>query len=109
MTTDDIDLYAEAYSAPGALRAALRMYEALPFDRELNLRALATGKLEMPVTAIGSGMTSSQPTLEAVLDEVASNGDAVLFEQSGHWIPQEAPSALADILERVAGPRSEVG
>lgn len=104
ISAEDIDRYAEAYAAPGALRSALEMYRALPLDRELNLRALADdGKLEMPVVAVGSAITSTRPSLDSVLREIAINGRAVLIERSGHWIPQEQPEVLAEVVKSLAG------
>lgn len=98
----DIDEYAHAYSAPGALRAALEMYRALPFDRELNVGVLATdGRLDVPVVAVGSELTSTPASLESVIHEIATNGSAVLLERSGHWIPQERPDVLAELVKRL--------
>jgi hypothetical protein len=79
------------------------MYRALPLDRELNLAAVAKdGNLEVPVVAVGSGLTSTHASLESVLSEIATNGTAVLIEQSGHWIPDEQPDRLADVVKTVS-------
>jgi pimeloyl-ACP methyl ester carboxylesterase len=99
ITPADIDLYAAAYRAPGALRAALEMYRSLALDRELNLAALQTGgKLEMPVVfAINSSKTDGVP-LESVIDEIATSGHVVVVDKSGHWIPEEQPDKMAEII-----------
>jgi pimeloyl-ACP methyl ester carboxylesterase len=103
ISSDDIDEYADLYAAPGALRSALEMYRALPIDRELNLAELTNhGKLDVPVAAVGSGLTSSRASLDSVLDEVATDGKATLVERSGHWIPQEQPDVLATIINDLA-------
>jgi pimeloyl-ACP methyl ester carboxylesterase len=102
ISDDEVDLYAGLYAAPGALRSALEMYRALPVDRELNIAELArNGRLEVPVVAVGSGMTSSYASLASVLDEIAEDGTAVYVDSSGHWIPQERPDVLADIFKRL--------
>jgi pimeloyl-ACP methyl ester carboxylesterase len=99
---EEIDRYAEIYSAPGALRAALEMYRALPVDRDLNLAALSRdGKLDLPVAAVGSFLTSTTEVLERTLGEIATGGEAVLVERSGHWIPQEQPGVLVAVLRRL--------
>jgi pimeloyl-ACP methyl ester carboxylesterase len=99
---DDIDIYADAYAAPGALRAAFEMYRALPEDRELNLTALARdGKLDMPVLTVGSGATAIGASLGDVLAEIATDGRAEVLP-CGHWIPEEEPDALAALLVQLA-------
>ena len=98
----DIDEYAHAYSTPGALRSALAMYQALPLDRELNLRALAEdGKLQVPVAVVGSELTSTQASLDDVAREIAIDCNTTLLDQCGHWIPQERPDFLAELLNNL--------
>lgn len=106
VTAEEIDAYAAAYSAPGALRAALEMYRALVDDRELNQTALRDGgKLTMPVVVVGSGVTAAGAALEAMVKEIATDGRVEIVEKAGHWIPEEKPRVLADIITGLAGGR----
>ncbi|CAL9354017.1 alpha/beta fold hydrolase [Streptomyces sp. enrichment culture] len=98
----DIDIYAAAYTAPGALRAGLEMYRSLQQDSLDNRAALAMGRLAIPFTAVASGVTAVRGALETMLHEVAENGRLEIVEQAGHWIPEEKPDRLADIITAVA-------
>jgi pimeloyl-ACP methyl ester carboxylesterase len=104
ISAEDIDRYAAAYAAPGALRSALEMYRSLPEDRVLNRATLASdGKLTMPVTVVGSGVFAHGAQLRTMVDEFAVNGRVEIIEKSGHWIPEEQPAALADLIRETAG------
>lgn len=103
VTEADIDVYASAYAAPGALRAAFQMYRALLFeDPELNRKALMDGKLEMPVMLVGGSMTIPRSGLEASVAEIAENGRVAVIERCGHWISEERPDALAALVRQLA-------
>jgi pimeloyl-ACP methyl ester carboxylesterase len=102
----DVDRYAEAYLAPGALRAALEMYRSLALDRQLNLAALAEdGRLTMPVTAVAGAPGATHAALDEMLDEIAADGHAELVVETGYWIPEEQPEALARIIRDAAPAR----
>ncbi len=110
ITPQDIDVYAAAYSAPGTLRSAFQMYRALVYeDPDLNRAALTLGKLEMPVMLVGGSETMPRSTLEMTIDEIATNGNVEVVEHSGHWIPEELPDILADLLRGLAAKRAELG
>lgn len=99
ITAQDIDEYASTYAAPGALRSALEMYRTLPTDRQHNLAALsARGRLDIPVAAVASSKRSTRASVQQVLRQIATEGHAVMVEHCGHWIPQEAPDALAGVV-----------
>ncbi|GMK47442.1 hydrolase [Paenibacillus glycanilyticus] len=96
---EEVDTYAAAYSAPGALRASLEMYRALAQDRELNIAAIQKGgKLAMPYVAVGCSMTAVREVLMGMVEEVSINGSIEIVDQSGHWIPEEQPDKLAEII-----------
>jgi pimeloyl-ACP methyl ester carboxylesterase len=99
ITQADIDDYAAAYAAPGALRCALEMYRSLAADREVNLAALASGgRLANPVAAVASAAHYSRASTEETLRQVCTAGRAVLLQECGHWIPQERPDVLAEVV-----------
>ncbi len=54
ITGADLDVYARAFEAPGAMRALCEIYRELDHDAELNRAALdRDGKLTMPVLSTG--------------------------------------------------------
>jgi len=70
-----------------------------PRDRELNLAALsARGRLEMPLTAVASAGRSTRASVEQSVRQLSTDGRVVMVEGTGHWIPQERPDVLVDVL-----------
>lgn len=104
ITPEDIDVYTAIYSAPGALRAAFRMYGALVAeDAALNRAALeANGKLEMPVVLVGGALTIPKPVMEAAAAEIAFDARVEVVARAGHWIAEEQPDQLAGLLLELA-------
>ena len=88
--------YVRVYSAPGAMRAGLAYYRAIPRDIADNARAIAAGKLTMPVLALGGGESFGRR--ELALDSmrrVASDVRGGVIAGCGHFIPEEKPDELA--------------
>ena len=102
-TTDpsatDVDEYAKAYSAPGAMRAGFELYRAFDQDASDNRAALATnGKLDVPVLAIGGEISTTGPLMEEMLREVADDVTGRIIPGTAHWVPEEAPAAFVDAI-----------
>jgi pimeloyl-ACP methyl ester carboxylesterase len=95
-TNEAEETYARAYSMPGALRAGFEYYRAFPADVIAN-QDFARHKLTMPVLGIG-GSGSFGPIIGDHLREVATDVRAVNIENSGHWVAEEQPDAVADAL-----------
>ena len=101
----DIDLkeYVRTYSQPGAMRAGFSYYRALPQDIKDNIKRIKKQKLQMPVLAIGGGVSypngrgRGAHTAES-LCRVAHNVTGKVFDNCGHFIPEEAPQRLNDCL-----------
>ena len=88
--------YARAYAQPGAMRAALAYYRAIPRDIAENERAVAAGKLEMPVLALGGGESFGRRELALEsLRRVANDVRGGVVSGCGHFIPEEKPETLA--------------
>lgn len=102
ITEADLDIYAATYSAPGAMRAAFEMYRALDQDGEFNRAAIASGKLAMPVVAVGAATRMSAELLAKVGDEIAERSRVVMVERCGHWISEEQPDALVRVILELA-------
>jgi pimeloyl-ACP methyl ester carboxylesterase len=103
ITEEDIDVFANHISAPGAMRAGFEYYRAFPVDAEQN-RESAKTKITMPVLVLGGdiypalggdfpgnfGLSSTQ--------SLAANVTGVTVPLSGHWIPEEQPEFVVEQL-----------
>jgi pimeloyl-ACP methyl ester carboxylesterase len=104
ISDDDLDVYASAYAAPGAMRAGFELYRAFAQDAEDNRDALQrNGRLTVPVLAVGGATSTSGPLVEEMMREIAETVTAVRIPQTAHWIPEENPAALAAALVEFLG------
>ena len=95
----DLDVYASAYSAPGAMRAGFELYRAFDQDIADNRESLARGgRLTIPVLAVGGATSTSGPLVEAMMREVADHVTAVRIPRTAHWIAEENPAELTTAL-----------
>ncbi len=92
----DIDEYIAAFSAPGAMRASMAHYGALPTSFR-QMQELAKIKLETPVLALG-GEISFAGGVQKSLEQVATNVRGGVIAGSAHWIAEEQPEALLEQL-----------
>ncbi len=94
-----IDEYVRCYAQPGAMRAGFAYYRAIPRDESDNRAAIAQGKLEMPVLALGGGESFGRG--ELVLESmhrVAVDVRGGVVEGAGHFLPEEATEVVAQAL-----------
>jgi pimeloyl-ACP methyl ester carboxylesterase len=90
---DRAGLYADAMREPGRLTGALNWYRALSRDQ-----LATTGVITVPTTYVWSdrdpvvGLTAALRTA----DWVEADYQLVALKGIGHWVPEEAPAALAD-------------
>ena len=99
--------YVRCYSAPGAMAAGLAYYRATPQDIADNEAAIARGKLQLPVLALGGakGMGRGKLCMESVA-RVAEDVRGGTVDSAGHWIPEETPDELAAQLLSFFGERA---
>jgi pimeloyl-ACP methyl ester carboxylesterase len=95
-TDDDIKEYTRVYSAPGAMAASFKFYQAVPESMEQN-RALAANQFSVPVLAIG-GERGSTPNIGKDIQPIAPHVCSLLFSACGHYVPEEQPERLVDEL-----------
>ncbi|MEV4757914.1 alpha/beta hydrolase [Micromonospora sp. NPDC049559] len=98
---DRAERYVEPMLAPGALTAALNWYRAL------TPAGLAVGPVEVPTTFVWSDGDAAVGRTAAEASAAHVTGDYRFVVLSGvtHWIPDEAPDALAAaVLERIGRP-----
>ncbi|MBI3348082.1 MAG: alpha/beta hydrolase [Burkholderiales bacterium] len=85
--------YATLYAQPGAMHAAFEQFRAFDQDVIDNRAFAATGKLTMPVLAVGGGR-SYGTTMATVMRNVADDVSAQVIPGSGHWVLEERPAEL---------------
>ncbi|WP_227268100.1 alpha/beta fold hydrolase [Roseobacter weihaiensis] len=99
---EDAARYHRAYAAPGALRAGLMHYQAIP-ETAKQLTDLAKTRLAMPVLAYGGSAVMGDYVVKAAR-LVASNVTGGIIDACGHWVAEERPDFVADaIATHVAG------
>ncbi len=97
-----VDVYVDAYSAPGGLRGGFAYYRAIPETMRQN-RERARRALTMPVLAIGAEHATGDAPL-ATLRGHADDLCGVIVPDCGHFIMEEAAqpfiAALLPFLQR---------
>ncbi|OFJ51008.1 alpha/beta fold hydrolase [Mycolicibacterium grossiae] len=92
ISNDDVDVYARAYEAPGAIRAMCEIYRQLDDDADDNRTALLRhGKLTIPVLASGGAANPLAAHFRAMCEEVAHSVTEHLVPKCGHWVAEEQP------------------
>ncbi|MBB5424038.1 pimeloyl-ACP methyl ester carboxylesterase [Paraburkholderia sp. JPY158] len=96
ISNDDVNVYARALARPGALRCSFSYYRTLPLDRQDNL---IWGKtpLSMPALSIGA-QWGYGPASAQTLRRVATNVSEIVFDDCGHYVPEEQPVKFAKAL-----------
>ncbi|MDF0505172.1 alpha/beta hydrolase [Burkholderia cenocepacia] len=92
LSNDDIAVYADAYAAPGALRAGFELYRAFPQD-ETRFKAFMKHKLPMPVLALAGDKSNGAKELD-MARELALDVRGAVAPNTGHWLPDENPAFL---------------
>lgn len=101
----DLEVYASAYAAAGAMRAGLELYRTFDRDTQDNHAALRrNGKLTMPVLAVGGASSTSGPLMEEMMGQVADNVTGLRVPATAHWVPEENPQALVRAVLEFARP-----
>jgi pimeloyl-ACP methyl ester carboxylesterase len=113
-----IDEYVTRYSAPGGMRSGFEYFREMPINAMLN-NETSRYVITTPVLALsgeyspfGGGESVPNYSLESAR-QIAENVSTMIMPSSGHWIPEEQPEALADLLlkffkEKTQYPSSDV-
>jgi pimeloyl-ACP methyl ester carboxylesterase len=112
ITERDLDIYAEKYSVPGAMRDGFEYYRAFPVDAEQNKALVNQSKLHIPVLVLEAdfypvfgGAVQGIPVVDAI-KAMAQNVTGIKVPLSGHWIPEEQPNFLLKQLANFFGGNS---
>jgi pimeloyl-ACP methyl ester carboxylesterase len=101
ITAADLDVYTDAITQVGALRAGLAVYQDF-FTTADQVAALAKTPLEIPVRAYGGEACLGGATLASV-QAVAPAAEGGVIERCGHWAGEERPDVVASIVRDLAG------
>uniref|UniRef100_A0AAU3GTN1 Alpha/beta hydrolase n=1 Tax=Streptomyces sp. NBC_01401 TaxID=2903854 RepID=A0AAU3GTN1_9ACTN len=93
----EVEQYATALAADGGLRAALAYYRDAAESARKNHEALERRHLTVPVLGISSSH-GSIPDMAASLKPWADDITGTVVPDSGHFIPDEQPEAVAAAL-----------
>jgi len=100
----DVARYARAYAAPEHLRAALEIYRAFPANEKFN--AAQSSAISLPlVLAPGehSPFEKLMPSFaEALRAHGCTNVKIEVIQNSVHYVADEQPEAVAELIERDA-------
>ncbi|MBN9098231.1 MAG: alpha/beta hydrolase [Pseudonocardia sp.] len=102
-----IDYFAAVYSERDVLDAALGFYHALPESIAVVPAIVAASRFDREVFVV-SGETGRG---QQMIDEVAalwSNVDGRVLEGCGHYLPEEAPAALAGLIRSLTNGTNRV-
>jgi pimeloyl-ACP methyl ester carboxylesterase len=95
-THADLDEYERAYSMPGGMRGMLNYYRAVVEDIAIHTE-LSQRQIDVPLLAIGAD-EGSAPDIFERMKPLATDVRGGNIADSGHYIPEEQPEALADQL-----------
>jgi pimeloyl-ACP methyl ester carboxylesterase len=100
----DVARYARAYASPGHLHALLEIYRAFPANEKFNAAQL--GAINLPlVLAPGenSPFEKLMPSFaEGLRDHGCANVKIDVIKNSVHYVADEQPQAVAELIERYA-------
>jgi pimeloyl-ACP methyl ester carboxylesterase len=97
ITKEDLDVYTEAYSQPGAVRAGLEVYRAFEQDAWDNREWIKkNGKVNVPTLAMVGKEFLLAPHVESMMEEMFEGGEILQVEGSGHYIAEENPEGFVD-------------
>jgi pimeloyl-ACP methyl ester carboxylesterase len=96
MDEQALDEYVRVYAAPGGWTGGMGYYRAI-FESMAQNRETASTPLTMPVLAIG-GDFAIGAAIEQSLKGAVSNLRGAVIAQCGHYVPEEQPETLLDLL-----------
>ena len=97
----DIQVFANAFAQPGAMRGCFEWYRAFEKDAADN-RAFAKDKLAIPVLALGGDQRWGS-MMVSIMQEFASDVRGGPIKDAAHYIVEEQPQLVLDELVRFFG------
>ncbi len=93
-----IEVYSRSYARPQRMEASYGLYRSIPQDVR-DTDAFAKQPLTIPVLAIGAELGAGD-FIASSARKVAANVSSTVFRQTGHFIPEERPDALTEVILR---------
>lgn len=100
ISTHDLDVYADAYAQPGALRCAFDCYRTLEEDAAINdAWVKERGKSSVPcMTLWGAKSYATSESATAMARTYYQSAEYVGIKGSGHWIAEEKPKEFTEAV-----------
>src|SRR5579863_2559869 len=100
----DVARYARAYAAPEHLRAALEIYRAFPANEKFN--SAQQSAISLPLVLAPGKNSPFEKLMPSFADALRAHGCAnveiEVIENSVHYVADEQPDAVAQLIERYA-------
>ena len=100
----DVAHYAESYAAPEQLRAVLEIYRAFPANEKFN--AAQRSAVDVPVVLAAGQNSPFEKLIPSIAEALRAHGCASVktevIKESGHYVADEQPQIVADLVERYA-------
>jgi len=103
ITDADVAHYANSYAASEQLRAGLEFYRAFPEDAKFN--DAQRSPLDVPIVLAGgdNSLAKYNPKIaESLRKRGAANVTVEVIKDSGHFVAEEQPEAVAELIEKYA-------
>jgi pimeloyl-ACP methyl ester carboxylesterase len=103
ITQDAVNEYVSKYSAPGGMHAGFEYYRALP-EHVMQNQNYSRTNLTMPVLTLQGGYIPffggniTMSITEYGMRQLAENVTGITVPNSGHWIQEEQPDFLVNVL-----------
>ncbi|MFI6314396.1 alpha/beta fold hydrolase [Nocardia fusca] len=94
---DAFDEYVQGFRAPGGIRGAMEHYRALPTDIADNRALAAENSAAAAALVVGARQGVGLGWLDSV-EEAFTTVASAWIEDCGHYVPEERPTELADLL-----------
>jgi pimeloyl-ACP methyl ester carboxylesterase len=100
----DLDIYTSAYASAGGMRAGFELYRAFEQDAADVRAVLArSGRLQMPVLAVGGAASTTGPFMEEMTLELAEKVTGHRVPDAGHWVAEENAASFNAALQKFVG------
>jgi pimeloyl-ACP methyl ester carboxylesterase len=97
---EDVSAYVEAYAREGRMDAAFDYCRKIVEDMDFNKKQF---KSKLPISLLAVGGQHSIPNMGGSLRPYFEDVTSVVIPNSGHFVPEEQPEALAKALMAFLG------
>jgi len=97
-----VEVYIRSYARPDRMHATYELYRSIDQDVQDNAQ-FSRVPLTIPVLAVAAEKGAGAELLNSI-SKLTTSSTAVVFKQTGHFIPEERPQDLAQIIKQfIAG------